>query len=367
METAPALNDYEDTDEADLAAALEYEEVQALAEDALTSGYLSAAQAGHLFSQLELEPGVFQAFLGYVETQNIMITDLEDEDDEPEAATTATKEEEYRDTSDSLQLFLSEVGRYSLLTAAEEVQLAKQIERGDRTAKERMINSNLRLVVSIAKNYRGHGVPFLDLIQEGVIGLNRAAEKFDWRRGYKFSTYATWWIRQAVQRATFDKGSTIRIPVHMMERQQKINRATARLWMELKREPTNEEIAEMAALSLQQVKEIKKMARANLSLQMPIGDGGDANLEDFMADDSEPLPDEAVEGSLDKQKLEQALGRLSTRERAVLTMRFGLNDCQPRTLEEIGKSLGITRERVRQLETQALKKLHDFEELKGMR
>jgi RNA polymerase primary sigma factor len=268
-------------------------------------------------------------------------------------------------TTDALQLFLREAGRHPLLSAAQEVELAKKIERGDMPAKQRMIQSNLRLVVSIAKNYRNQGLPFLDLIQEGTLGLIRAVEKFDWRRGYKFSTYATWWIRQAVARALADKARTIRMPVHIVERLQKMNRAERTLWAQLGREPTLEEIADTANLPLQQAKEVRAAARASTSLDAPVGDTEDAVLGDFVAGDG-PLPDEVVEDSLRSQTLAEALRALPDRHRAVVILRYGLQDAEPKTLEEIGRRLGLTRERVRQIEVEALKRLATLHEMEAI-
>src|SRR4051812_22714477 len=268
-------------------------------------------------------------------------------------------------TTDALQLFLREAGRHPLLTAAQEVELAKAIERGDRLAKQRMIQSNLRLVVSIAKNYRNQGLPFLDLIQEGTLGLIRAVEKFDWRRGYKFSTYATWWIRQAVARALADKARMIRMPVHIVERLHKMNRAERHLWTQLGREPTLEEIAEEANMPVSQAREVRNAARASTSLDAPVGDYDDAVFGDFVAGDG-PLPDEEVEVSLRCQALAEALAALSDRERRVLILRYGLDDAEPKTLEEIGRRLGLTRERVRQIETEALKRLARLREMESV-
>ena len=268
-------------------------------------------------------------------------------------------------TTDALQLFLREAGRHQLLTAAQEVELAKRIERGDLEAKERMIQSNLRLVVSIAKNYRNQGLPFLDLIQEGTLGLIRAVEKFDWRRGFKFSTYATWWIRQAVARALADKARTIRMPVHIVERLQKINRADRLLWTQLGREPTLEEIADEASLTVQQVLEVRAAARASTSLDAPVGDGDDAVFGDFVAGD-EPLPEEAVELNLRSEALRRALAALPEREREVVAMRYGLGGAEPQTLEEIGRRLGLTRERVRQIELESLRRLAGLREMKSV-
>jgi len=265
-------------------------------------------------------------------------------------------------TTDSLQLFLREAGRHALLTAAQEVELAKRIERGDREAKARMIEANLRLVVSIAKNYRNQGLPFLDLIQEGTLGLIRAVEKFDWRRGYKFSTYATWWIRQAVARALADKSRTIRMPVHIVERLQKMGRAERYLWTQLGREPTLEEIADEAGLPLSQAQEVRAAARASSSLDQPIGDGEDALVGDFVAG-SDPLPDELVEVTLRAQALSESLAALPERDRMVVILRYGLIDAEPKTLAEIGRRLGLTRERVRQIEVEALQRLAGLHEM----
>jgi RNA polymerase primary sigma factor len=268
-------------------------------------------------------------------------------------------------TTDALQLFLREAGRHALLTAPQEVELAKKIERGDMNAKQHMIQSNLRLVVSIAKNYRNQGLPFLDLIQEGTLGLIRAVEKFDWRRGYKFSTYATWWIRQAVARALADKARTIRMPVHIVERLQKMNRAERILWTQLGREPTLDEIADEANLTLQQAKEVKAAARASTSLDQPVGEQEDAVFGDFVAGDG-PLPEEEVEISLRSEALRQALTALPWRERQVIILRYGLLDSEPKTLEEIGRRLGLTRERVRQVEVESLKRLSKLQEMQSV-
>jgi RNA polymerase primary sigma factor len=268
-------------------------------------------------------------------------------------------------TTDALQLFLREAGRHRLLTAAQEVALAKRIERGDAEAKAQMIQSNLRLVVSIAKNYRNQGLPFLDLIQEGTLGLIRAVEKFDWRRGFKFSTYATWWIRQAVARALADKGRTIRMPVHIVERMQKINRAERSLWTQLGREPTLDEIAEEASLTPQQISEVRAAARASTSLDAPIGDQDDAVFGDFVAG-NEPLPEETVEVRMRRQALRSALASLPEREREVVTLRYGIDGREPRTLEEIGRRLGLTRERVRQIELESLRRLALVREMQAV-
>jgi RNA polymerase primary sigma factor len=266
-------------------------------------------------------------------------------------------------TTDSLQLFLNEAGRYPLLTAAEEVELAKRVERGDRAAKDRMINSNLRLVVSIAKRYQGHGLTLGDLIQEGVLGLIRAVEKFDWRRGFKFSTYATWWIRQAVQRGVANQSRTIRIPVHINEREQKLSRAQRELLVELEREPTDEELAERAKLPLKQVQEVKAAARSVASTDQPVGGDGDSSLGDLLGDE-QPSVEEEAEVTFRSLLVRRALATLPERERLVIELRFGLLDEEgPVSLEEVGRRLGLTRERVRQLEGQALARLSRSDDL----
>ena len=276
---------------------------------------------------------------------------------EPEPAAAAPS-----GAADSLQLFLADVGRHKLLTAAEEVMLAKRIERGDPTAKRHMIESNLRLVVSIAKGYRGLGVPFLDLIQEGTLGLNRAVEKFDWRRGYKFSTYATWWIRQSVQRAVANHARTIRVPVHVVERQQKLSRAARRLEVELGREATKEELAEATGLPMQHVDEALGAANASVSLNQTVGADDEGELGDLFADREAADPFDEAEESLRRQGVRRALEALPERERRILELRFGF-DGEPWTLEAIGNELDLTRERVRQLEGQALSRLGALRDL----
>ena len=264
--------------------------------------------------------------------------------------------------ADSLQLFLADVGRHKLLTAAEEVTLAKQIEKGDPIAKRRMIESNLRLVVSIAKGYRGLGVPFLDLIQEGTLGLNRAVEKFDWRRGFKFSTYATWWIRQSVQRAVANHARTIRVPVHVVERQQKLSRAARRLEVELGRDATKLELAEATGLPIQHVDEALGAAQASVSLNQTVGADDEGELGDLFADREAADPFDEAEESLRRQGVRRALDALPERERRILELRFGFEG-EPWTLEAIGHELDLTRERVRQLEAQALARLSAIRDL----
>ncbi|HYM63771.1 MAG TPA: sigma-70 family RNA polymerase sigma factor [Gaiellaceae bacterium] len=286
-------------------------------------------------------------------------------EEEPEEAPVAAPAPVQLGAGDSLQLFLADVGRHKLLTAADEIVLAKRIEKGDPLAKRRMIESNLRLVVSIAKGYRGLGVPFLDLIQEGTLGLNRAVEKFDWRRGFKFSTYATWWIRQSVQRAVANNARTIRVPVHVVERQQKLGRAARRLEVELGREATKQELADATGLPLQHVEEALGAAQASVSLNQSVGADDEGELGDLFADREAADPFEEAEESLRKQGVRRALDALPERERRILELRFGFEG-EPWTLEAIGHELGLTRERVRQLEGQALSRLSAIRDLSSV-
>jgi RNA polymerase primary sigma factor len=267
---------------------------------------------------------------------------------------------------DSLQQFLNEARRYPLLTAAEEIELAKRIERGDMAAKDRMINSNLRLVVSIAKKYQGQGLTLGDLIQEGVIGLIRAAEKFDWRRGFKFSTYATLWIRQAIQRGLHNTSRTIRMPVHIAQRERKISRVERELNVKLGREPSIEEIAEVAELPIEEVEEIKKASQPMASLDQPVGDDGDSAFGDFLSSDK-PEPQEEVVMNFRDEAVRRALDKLPERERDVVELRFGVGRAEPTPLRETGRVLGMSAERVRQLEERALRQLAESGELDSLR
>ncbi|GAB6936166.1 RNA polymerase sigma factor RpoD [Calditerricola yamamurae] len=259
--------------------------------------------------------------------------------------------------NDPVRMYLKEIGRVPLLTAEEEIELAKRIEQGDEEAKKRLAEANLRLVVSIAKRYVGRGMLFLDLIQEGNMGLIKAVEKFDYRKGYKFSTYATWWIRQAITRAIADQARTIRIPVHMVETINKLIRVSRQLLQELGREPTPEEIAKEMGMTPEKVREIMKIAQEPVSLETPIGEEDDSHLGDFIEDQDAPAPADAAAYELLKEQLEEVLSTLTEREENVLRLRFGLDDGRARTLEEVGKVFGVTRERIRQIEAKALRKL----------
>ena len=258
---------------------------------------------------------------------------------------------------DPVRMYLKEIGKVPLLTAEEEISLAKRMENGDESAKKRLAEANLRLVVSIAKRYVGRGMLFLDLIQEGNLGLIKAVEKFDYRKGYKFSTYATWWIRQAITRAIADQARTIRIPVHMVETINKLIRVSRQLLQELGREPQPEEIAEEMNMSVDRVREILKISQEPVSLETPIGEEEDSHLGDFIQDDNVPVPADAAAFTLLKEQLVEVLGTLTEREQKVLRLRFGLDDGRARTLEEVGKEFNVTRERIRQIEAKALRKL----------
>jgi RNA polymerase primary sigma factor len=349
----------------DIEHLLRNDELQQQLDTAEQAGSLKASELGEILEAHELDALEQDALYRELDRRGIdLVEDPPPEEPAPAPPPVATTTPQ-ETTTDALQLFLREAGRHQLLTAPQEVELAKKIERGDMQAKQLMIQSNLRLVVSIAKNYRNQGLPFLDLIQEGTLGLIRAVEKFDWRRGFKFSTYATWWIRQAVARALADKARTIRMPVHIVERLQKMNRAERTLWTQLGREPTLEEIAEEASLPLQQALEVRAAARASTSLDQPVGETEDAVFGDFVAGEG-PLPEEQVELSLRSQALKEALEALSERERQVVVLRYGLTDAEPKTLEEIGRRLGLTRERVRQIELDSLKRLASLRELESV-
>jgi RNA polymerase primary sigma factor len=340
------------------------QQLRLLMEHADEVGCINMSAFTSLVQELELDDEELAGLYEQFEERGIELTDdcgLPDVE-EP----TYVNSEVAAMTTDSLQLFLNEAGRYPLLTAAQEVELAKRIERGDAEAKELMVNSNLRLVVSIAKKYQGHGLPLIDLIQEGIIGLIRAVEKFDWRRGFKFSTYATWWIRQAVQRGVANKSRTIRIPVHIVEREQRIARAERELMLKLERAPTDEELAEASKLDLKHVREARAAARTVASLDKPVGEEGDTAFGDLVAQDAGDVEEEVVV-ALGDEALRRAVSTLPPREQEVVRLRYGLDpDQDPKSLEEIGRVLGITRERVRQIETQALERLAEHREIAAL-
>jgi RNA polymerase primary sigma factor len=337
----------------------------ALIDRAEEQGCVNLSQFSELPHELDLDDDELARVYEQLEERGIELSDDCGHVREDEA--TFANGELAHATTDALQLFLNEAGRYKLLTAEEEVELAKRIERGDKEAKDLMINSNLRLVVSIAKRYQGHGLSLLDLIQEGIIGLIRAVEKFDYRKGFKFSTYATWWIRQAVQRGVANKSRTIRIPVHIVEREQKIARAERELVAKLGRQPTDQELAKEAKLPLKQVHEVKAAARAVTSLDKPIGEDASGSFGDLFAAE-QVHTDEEVEVSLRQETLRKALDELPDRERTVLELRYGLvGDREPMSLEAIGRTLGLTRERIRQIEANALETLSMLREVAGLR
>jgi len=332
------------------------EEARGLLEAAQAAGRVSAEEIALSLDELDLDPAQVEDVYRALEELQVEIVDgaVPSEDSKEQVRL----DESAREVStDALQLFLKDIGKVELLTAAEEVELAKRIERGDHRAKQEMVEANLRLVVSIAKRYRNQGLPFLDLIQEGTIGLVRAAEKFDWRKGYKFSTYATWWIRQAVARALADKGRTIRMPVHVVEKLNKIVRSERKLRGELCREPLPIEIASDVDLPLDEVEQIMRTSQAPVSLEKPVGDDEESEFGHFLTDENVPLPDEAADTSLRQELLRNILDTLSHRERRVLELRYGLDGEQPRTLDEVGRAFNVTRERIRQIENQSLKKL----------
>jgi RNA polymerase primary sigma factor len=349
---------------APIADLLETEAAKALLESGRVSGSLSAEEIALALVDHELDAAQLDDFYSALEELKIEIVGggRPNEVEEVEI-----KIEEREISTDSLQLFLKDIGRVDLLTAAQEVELAKRIERGDHGAKQEMVEANLRLVVSIAKKYRNQGLPFLDLIQEGTIGLVRAAEKFDYRKGFKFSTYATWWIRQAVARALADKGRTIRMPVHIVEKLNKIVRSERKLRGELGREPTTPEIAADLEMSIDDVGQIRRTAQLPVSLEKPVGDEEESEFGHFLTDESEPLPDEAAEMTMRREALLKILGTLSEREREVIQLRYGLDGRAPLTLDEVGRAFNVTRERIRQIEHHTLKKLRALADAQKLR
>jgi len=340
------------------------DQVDALIAKSGEPGCVNLSQLNELVQEQELEDEDIRALYEQLEERAIEVSD--DCGKESDDSTYVNGDLAVA-TTDALQLFLNEAGRWPLLTKEEEIELAKLIERGDEQAKERMINSNLRLVVSIAKRYQGHGLSLLDLIQEGIIGLIRAVEKFDWRRGFKFSTYATWWIRQAVQRGVANKSRTIRLPVHIADREQKMARAERLLAPRLGRQPTEEEIAKQAKLPLKQVREVRHAARAITSLDKPLGADNEGRFGDLFASEGSE-PEEELTVSLEEDVLRRAVAQLPEREREVVKRRYGLNgERDPASLATIGRELGLTRERVRQIEASALEQLAVNREIEALK
>ena len=331
---------------------------------------LEYQEISDFFQDMELNAEQFEKILDFLETSNIDVLRITDNDDDTVDDEILLDDEEEVEVEkidlsvpdgvsieDPVRMYLKEIGKVPLLSAEEEIELAKRMELGDQEAKKRLAEANLRLVVSIAKRYVGRGMLFLDLIQEGNLGLIKAVEKFDYRKGYKFSTYATWWIRQAITRAIADQARTIRIPVHMVETINKLIRVSRQLLQELGREPTPEEIAKEMDMPVERVREILKISQEPVSLETPIGEEEDSHLGDFIQDDNVPVPADAAAFTLLKEQLEEVLGTLTEREQKVLTLRFGLEDGRARTLEEVGQEFNVTRERIRQIEAKALRKL----------
>ena len=337
--------------------------VAALLDRGEQHGCLDLSEVDELAQALELEDDDVGRLYEQLETRHIDLRDDCGRDAEPAPVDDVALASA---TTDTLQLFLNEIGRHRLLTPDEEIELARRIERGDLDAKERMINANLRLVVSIAKKYQGSELTLLDLIQEGILGLIRAVEKFDWRRGYRFSTYATWWIRQAVERGMDAKARTIKLPINLVRNQRKVARAENVLAAKLDRPPTDAEVAAEAQIPLNELQALRDAARTVTSLDRPLGDGDDAAFGDLLPGD-EPAPEELVHVSLSEQTLRRALEELPDRERTVVEMRYGIAGGDPTPLREIGRQLGITPERVRQIESRALGRLGRMRELEALR
>ena len=355
----------------------ELDEIKGLVTKGQLTGVLTYAEVAGAVVEIDLDEADIEELHGFLERSEIELVDeidpavraadgVERGSDKGRAREAAVYLKPDM-TTDALQLLLKDIGKVRLLTAQEEVDLAKRIERGDLDAKQKMVESNLRLVVSIAKNYRNQGLPFLDLIQEGTLGLVRAAEKFDYRKGFKFSTYATWWIRQAIARALADKARTIRIPVHVVEKLDKIGRAERKLLTELGREPTSEEVAIITGVAIKEVDSLRRCAQVPISLQKPVGDEAEAEFGQFIADELAPSPYERAAASLTRDALHDALHHLPYRERRVLELRYGLDGNAPRTLDEVGRTFMVTRERIRQIENQSLKKLRALAQAQQLR
>jgi RNA polymerase primary sigma factor len=353
----------------------EVEEIHRLVEHGLEKGFLTYDEIVTGLDDVELTKEQVEDFYTYLIDHSIELVEgvehkalPHEEPPQPEEEKVApTLDLSVEPSLDSLRLYLREIGKVPLLTADQEVTLAKRIERGDLAAKQHMIEANLRLVVSIAKGYLGRGLSFLDLIQEGSLGLIRAVEKFDYRKGFKFSTYATWWIRQAVTRAIADKARTIRIPVHMVEKLNKVVHIERQLVQRLGREPLPEEIAEELDIATHEVREILRMSQLPISLEKPIGEDEDSSLGDLVPDEQAESPFDTASLSLRREDVELALSALPDRERRVIELRYGLDGSQPFTLEEVGRAFGVTRERIRQIENNTLKKLEGLPEAQGLR
>jgi RNA polymerase primary sigma factor len=356
---------------------LEIDEVRTLAVVGRERGYLTFEEIATALEEVELTKEQTAEFRAHLQDHGVEIVSAEErppgliEISGDGAEPTQTKKPQIdltvEPSLDSLRLYLRSIGRVNLLTAGEEIFLAKRIERGDMIAKQQMIEANLRLVVSIAKGYLGRGLSFLDLIQEGSLGLIRAVEKFDYRRGYKFSTYATWWIRQAVTRAIADKARTIRIPVHMVEKLNKVVHVERQLVQEFGREPTPEEVAFELQWTTREVKDILRIAQLPISLEKPVGEEDDSELGDFVEDQTAESPFELASENLRRENVRLALNALPAREREVIEMRYGLRGNKARTLEEVGRAFGVTRERIRQIENNTLKKLEGLPEAQRLR
>jgi RNA polymerase primary sigma factor len=370
---------------ADEAPIAELDELRTLIQEGQERGFLTIEQITTTLEEVEVTKEQISELHHHLDEQGIAIVSADgrpvssesgrveaaaEERQSPQASETRKKPEidlTVEPSLDSLRLYLRSIGRVALLTAEQEVSLAKRIERGDMQAKQQMVEANLRLVVSIAKGYLGRGLTFLDLIQEGSLGLIRAVEKFDYRRGYKFSTYATWWIRQAVTRAIADKGRTIRIPVHMVEKLNKVVHVERQLVQSLGREPSPEEIASELDCTPREVRDILRMSQQPISLEKPIGDEEESELGDFVEDQTAESPFELAAENLRKENVHRALAALPQREREVIEMRFGLTGGRPRTLEEVGRAFNVTRERIRQIENHTLKKLESLPEAQRLR